>query len=42
MTFGQVIELLKGIFELLAEYLGKLFGKGDDEEATDEDTSAQA
>lgn len=37
MSLGQVIELLKGIFEMLMEYLGPLFQK--DEEGTDETTN---
>lgn len=38
MTLGQVIELLKGIFEMLVEYLGPLFQK--DEEG--DETTAEA
>lgn len=37
MSLGQVIELLKGIFELLMEYLGPLFQK---DEETEEETAA--
>ncbi len=33
MTIGELIELLTGIFEIIAEYFSKLFG-GDDESET--------
>lgn len=38
MTIGQVIEMLKSIFALLAEYLAPLFKK--DEEGEDTTTEA--
>lgn len=36
MTIGEVIEMLKAIFEFLSEYLGELFAKND-EEGTEEE-----
>lgn len=34
MTIGQLIELLKAIFEVIADYIGKLMGDGESEDDT--------
>lgn len=36
MTIGDLIELIKAIFEVIAEYIGQLIGDGEDNEETDE------
>lgn len=41
MTIGELIELLKAIFEVIAEYIGQLIGGNEDDDASD-DTTAQA
>lgn len=40
MTIGEVIELLKTIFEILSKYLGEFFGGEEDAEGTEETTEA--
>lgn len=40
MTIGEVINMLKEIFAFLSEYLGKLFAKNEEGDATEEETPA--